>query len=260
MLKRFEVQGFKSFLHPVTIDFSDVRDYQFNNTCVKDGLLNKIIVYGRNSVGKTNLGLALFDIVSTLTSNNVSSELYNYYLNADSTTDYAQFDYLFSFDNGEVRYQYRKNAKRELIWEKVLLNGNILYEYDYAVSEGMLEPLRDLMPTLNLNFRGSDSILKYSIANSSLEADRRIEPDTQDNAVHLFRHADNACDKHDPRRDCHAGWRIRHGGQQHFHEHHIQHHERTHRCEHSQPAAENLCGAFRAAHCKCQRRAVNKYA
>ena len=47
MLKRFEVQGFKSFLHPVTIDFSDVRDYQFNNTCVKDGLLNKIIVYGR---------------------------------------------------------------------------------------------------------------------------------------------------------------------------------------------------------------------
>ena len=102
MLKRFEVQGFKSFLHPVTIDFSDVRDYQFNNTCVKDGLLNKIIVYGRNSVGKTNLGLALFDIVSTLTSNNVSSELYNYYLNADSTTDYAQFDYLFSFDNGTL--------------------------------------------------------------------------------------------------------------------------------------------------------------
>ena len=85
MLKRFEVQGFKSFLHPVTIDFSDVRDYQFNNTCVKDGLLNKIIVYGRNSVGKTNLGLALFDIVSTLTSNNVTPGLYNYYLNADST-------------------------------------------------------------------------------------------------------------------------------------------------------------------------------
>lgn len=174
MLKRFEVQGFKSFLHPVTIDFSDVRDYQFNNTCVKDGLLNKIIVYGRNSVGKTNLGLALFDIVSTLTSNNVSSELYNYYLNADSTTDYAQFDYLFSFDNGEVRYQYRKNAKRELIWEKVLLNGNILYEYDYTLSSGILEPLRDLMPTLNLNFRGSDSILKYSIANSSLEADHPL--------------------------------------------------------------------------------------
>ena len=152
MLKRFEVQGFKSFLHPVTIDFSDVRDYQFNNTCVKDGLLNKIIVYGRNSVGKTNLGLALFDIVSTLTSNNVTPGLYNYYLNADSTTDYAQFDYLFSFDNGEVRYQYRKNAKRELIWEKVLLNGNILYEYDYTLSSGILEPLRDLMPTLNLNY------------------------------------------------------------------------------------------------------------
>lgn len=46
MLKRFEVQGFKSFLHPVTIDFSDVRDYQFNNTCVKDGLLNKITFTG----------------------------------------------------------------------------------------------------------------------------------------------------------------------------------------------------------------------
>ena len=91
-------------------------------------------------------------------------------------------------------------------------------------------------------------------------SDSRIESDTQDNAVHLFRHADNACDEHDPRHDCYTGWRIGHGGQQHFHEHHIQHHERTHRCKHSQPAAENLCGAFRAAHCKRQRRAVNEYA
>ena len=72
MLKRFEVQGFKSFSHPVTIDFSDVRDYKFNDSCIKNNLLNKIIIYGRNSVGKTNLGLALFDIVSTLTSNNVT--------------------------------------------------------------------------------------------------------------------------------------------------------------------------------------------
>ena len=57
MLKLFKVSGFKNFRDTLTIDFSDVHDYKFNSECVSNGLLSKMIVYGRNSVGKTNLGL-----------------------------------------------------------------------------------------------------------------------------------------------------------------------------------------------------------
>lgn len=80
MLKLFEVTGFKNFENTIRLDFSDVRDYKFNDYCVTSGLLSKIIVYGKNSVGKSNLGLAFFDIVSHLTTNNVMPGLYDYYL------------------------------------------------------------------------------------------------------------------------------------------------------------------------------------
>ena len=61
MLKLFEVTGFKNFENTIHLDFSDIRDYKFNDFCIVDGLLSKLIVYGKNSVGKSNLGLALFD-------------------------------------------------------------------------------------------------------------------------------------------------------------------------------------------------------
>ena len=77
MLKLFEVMGFKNFENTIRLDFSDVRDYKFNDSCITNGLLSKIIVYGKNSVGKSNLGLALFDIVSHLTTTNVTPGLYD---------------------------------------------------------------------------------------------------------------------------------------------------------------------------------------
>lgn len=66
MIKCFSVKGFKNFSEKITLDFSNVRDYRFNSRCLTNGLVSKSIVYGKNSVGKTNLGLAIFDIVSHL--------------------------------------------------------------------------------------------------------------------------------------------------------------------------------------------------
>ena len=126
MLKLFEVTGFKNFENTIKLDFSDVRDYKFNNTCITNGLLGKIIIYGKNSVGKSNLGLALFDIVSHLTTNNVGPGLYDYYLNVNNKTGYAEFHYVFAFDSGEVDYCYRKDDKQTLVYESVAINGKRL--------------------------------------------------------------------------------------------------------------------------------------
>ena len=63
MLKLFEVAGFKNFKNRFSLDFSDVRDYGFNTDCVNNDLISKMIIYGKNSIGKSNIGLALFDIV-----------------------------------------------------------------------------------------------------------------------------------------------------------------------------------------------------
>ena len=168
MLKLFEATGFKNFEDTVRMDFSDIRDYKFNDACVTEGLLGKLIVYGKNSTGKSNLGLALFDIVSHLTSNNVTPGLYEYYLNVNNKAGYAEFHYIFSFDTGEVDYRYRKNEKQDLAYETVTVDGKLLFKYDYEDKRGDLSGLEELIPTLNLSFRGNDSILKYAISNSAL--------------------------------------------------------------------------------------------
>ena len=121
MLKLFEVTGFKNFENTIHLDFSDIRDYKFNDFCIVDGLLSKLIVYGKNSVGKSNLGLALFDIVSHLTTNNVTPGLYDYYLNVNNKAGYAEFHYVFMFDSSEVDYRYRKNTSRLLFMNPLQL-------------------------------------------------------------------------------------------------------------------------------------------
>lgn len=174
MLKLFEVTGFKNFENTIRFDFSDVRDYKFNNACITNGLLSKIIVYGKNSVGKSNLGLALFDIVSHLTTNNVTPGLYEYYLNVNNKAGYAEFHYVFAFGGHEIDYRYRKNDKQTLVYEAVSIDNKRLFTYDYEDNRGDLSGLEALTTTLNLSFRGSDSILKYAIANSALSDDHPL--------------------------------------------------------------------------------------
>jgi hypothetical protein len=101
MIKKFETIGFKNFENKVVLDFSDIRDYKFNTDCIVNNLLSSIIIYGKNGVGKSNLGLAMFDIVTHLTSKNISPGLYDYYLNSNQSSGEAEFRYIFQFDIDE---------------------------------------------------------------------------------------------------------------------------------------------------------------
>src|SRR5690349_10930735 len=100
MLKKFTVSNYRAFEKPITIDFSQVRDYKFNEECVKDGLVNKGVLYGANAVGKTNLGRAILDIktmvVKAESSNSVG------FLNAKSDKDVARFEYIIQLCDSEI--------------------------------------------------------------------------------------------------------------------------------------------------------------
>lgn len=171
MIKKFEVKGFKNFENSIMLDFSDVRDFRFNQACIKNGLLNKIIVYGKNAVGKSNLGLALFDITTHLTDKNVTTGLYDYYLNADKDSDYAEFHYVFQLESGDVDYLYRKSDKNKLLYEKLLLGNEEIMFYDYTSKVGNLEGLKRLVPSLNFEFQDEGiSILKYVVNNTLSES------------------------------------------------------------------------------------------
>lgn len=169
MLKTFEVQGFRNFKNRMTIHFDKAKDYRFNEQFIKDGYLNTILIYGKNGVGKSNLGNAIFDIKENFMSNHIYQT--SNYLNADSIHDYAYFNYVFQFDDIEVAYSYKKNEKRALIEERLEVGGQVLFDY-VNKTKIMREEAFYLLQGSNLNLEFIDenaSLCNYLIVNTSLE-------------------------------------------------------------------------------------------
>lgn len=108
MIKKISVKNFKNFEDTLVVDFTKTRDYSFNQELIKDGLINKMLIYGKNNSGKSNLGAAIMDITGHLTDNRWNNLLYAYYLCGNSIEDYAEFKYEFIFNNKTVQYNYKK--------------------------------------------------------------------------------------------------------------------------------------------------------
>ena len=89
MLKRFQVSNFKQF-NSLEWNFSKVRSYDFSRGCLTEtsagNFVKTALVFGRNSSGKSNLGLAVFDILQHLSGKAAKKDAYTYYANADHPT------------------------------------------------------------------------------------------------------------------------------------------------------------------------------
>ena len=66
MLAKFSVKNYRGFSERIEWDLSTPNNYEFNTEVIKDGIIKNGIIYGPNGSGKTNFGLALFDIVPHL--------------------------------------------------------------------------------------------------------------------------------------------------------------------------------------------------
>ncbi len=146
MLKRFTLRNYKNFKDEITMDFGDVAGYQFSLDCIKDGLITKMLIYGRNATGKTNLGRAIMDIDTTINTRvrGVRIEDNGVFLNADSKEEFASFSYTFIFDNDEILYKYTRYSSQELLDEELLVNGNMIYKCDFVNEKFDFENLKDI--------------------------------------------------------------------------------------------------------------------
>ncbi|MFI3227955.1 MAG: ATP-binding protein [Clostridia bacterium] len=172
MLKYFAVKGFKGFEEKIELDFSNVRDYKFNTECIASNKVKNMILYGKNSTGKSNLGLAILDITAHLVDKNIGPKLYDYYLNTNS--DKAEFKYIFDFDGDKIEYTYAKKDARELIFEKLLLNDELILHHNYVAQAGYYTGLKELAPTLNYSFFSDGSILRYALNNTALSKEHPL--------------------------------------------------------------------------------------
>lgn len=168
MLKKFIVSNYKIFNEPITLDFSKVRDYKFNENCISNGLISKSIMYGKNAVGKTNLGNALIDIRYTVLPNEKRVNDIGY-LNANSEKKAARFEYDFIINQKEIKFVYEKQTPNKLSYESLSIDDKLIYDFNFQNKFGNLMNLKKYEELKHLNFEEWDndiSIFRYILSNS----------------------------------------------------------------------------------------------
>ena len=149
MLKKFVVTNFKNYKTRTEFDLGSPSNYEFNSNVEDLNCISKAMVYGINGSGKSNLGLAIFDIIFHLTDKERVSQKYIPYLNMESNKPIAEFEYHFSFGDMSVSYLYGKTDVNTLTYEKVIINDQEVLSYDYLLNGGFTS--LNGAETLNLN-------------------------------------------------------------------------------------------------------------
>ncbi len=172
MLRKFKVSNFKSFKNELVLDLSETNGYEFNKNCIKNGIVNCALIYGYNGCGKSNLGLAIFDIIEHLTDKNRDELKYKFYLNAfNKDLNYAEFCYEFLINNKIVKYEYKKSDYKTLLFEKFSINDEEFVLFDRLISNEFSVKFRGA-ETLNKIINDNQiSALKYIKNNTVLEQD-----------------------------------------------------------------------------------------
>ncbi|WP_314203455.1 ATP-binding protein [Capnocytophaga bilenii] len=170
MLTKFQVSNFKSFGECFEIDFTKVNTYEFNQECIKDNCINNAIVYGKNGVGKSNLGFALFDIIGHLTDKEKGEKDYQNYINLYSKKSYVEFCYYFKFQAKEVLYKYRKKDYKTILYEEFRVDGELFAFIDREKGGNAIVKFKgaENLKT-NLETNTEISLLKYIKNNTVLE-------------------------------------------------------------------------------------------
>lgn len=166
MIKKFSVENFKNFKDRLELDFSKVRDYEFNENLIRNGLINKLLIYGPNNSGKSNLGAAIMDITSHLTDNNGTNKLYMYYINGNSLNSDVSFCYEFLFNNLDVTYKYKKDSDSKLLIEELYEGEYLLFKYDYQTNK-FINNIKEAQ-TIDISKRNNSemSVLKFIYNNT----------------------------------------------------------------------------------------------
>lgn len=145
MLQHFSVKGFRCFEDKLSFDLAANRDLAFRTDAIADGVVKTGVVLADSGSGKTMLGLALLDLSRHLTKNQMlDAPIFG------TPSELIEFTYLFKFGDQALSYEYGRTAYGELVYERIVIDGESYAEIDRRISSvasiqaaGAESPTRD---------------------------------------------------------------------------------------------------------------------
>ncbi|MFK3866488.1 AAA family ATPase [Pseudoalteromonas rhizosphaerae] len=173
MLSKIKISNFRSFNQSFEFDLSSSKNYEFNDFAIKNNNINHSVIYGRNGCGKSNLGLAILDIVTNIAPDDLVriNSLNDSYLNADSIEKEAHFHFEFIFEGNRVIYKYGKKSSDRITYETLTINGDIVLEINRAKSNLASYYLKGTESLIREIPKDNMSIVRYVSRNTILEKD-----------------------------------------------------------------------------------------
>lgn len=174
MLSKFSVSNYKSFQGKLEFDFKCGK-FDFNQEAVSSDLVKTAIIYGKNGSGKSNLGLAIFDLVTHLTDKSKNEEQMRDIINLNSNSKLADFYYEFKFKKHKVVYKYSKNSLSKLVNESFSIDNEIVLsivrdgEQQFFINLKGAETLNRNIQSLSVASNNNLSIINYVRNNSLLD-------------------------------------------------------------------------------------------
>ncbi|MDU8351138.1 hypothetical protein RYA05_04410 [Pseudomonas syringae pv. actinidiae] len=164
MLQHFSVKGFRCFEDKLSFDLAANRDLAFRTDAIADGVVKTGVVLADSGSGKTMLGLALLDVSRYLTKNQMlDAPIFG------TPSELIEFTYLFKFGDQALSYEYGRTAYGELVYERIVIDGESYAEIDRRIS-GIASIMAAGAESQNRDFSGSSlSIASYIDRNEPLD-------------------------------------------------------------------------------------------
>lgn len=135
MLTKFAVRNYRGFAERIEFDLSKPNNYEYNDFAVSNGIVKNGIIYGPNGSGKTNFGLAIFDIEYHLAPLKAKKpDYYNNYVFGNLDT-LVEFEYTFNFSGRILSYQYTKDKNSRIHDEALSVDGEFVFSRKENVFE-----------------------------------------------------------------------------------------------------------------------------
>ncbi len=175
MLVKFSVKNFRGFADCVEIDFANHANYTYNTFAIKDGVVKNGIFYGPNGCGKSNLSMAIFDIVNHLTQKFRPADYYVCFANAARPQDGVDFEYEFQLGRQKVCYSYTKTSAGLLCREFLSVDDRRIFEF--AENETFLDSeflITDEMRKKLASNANKISVIRYLTTSFPLQEDHYL--------------------------------------------------------------------------------------